>query len=79
MIDEIQQAEELAEAKFAQGETKGRAEAKTAAILAVLAARGIAVSAEARARIEACTDLGTLDRWIARAAAVTEAVLAPPA
>jgi PD-(D/E)XK nuclease family transposase len=93
VIDEIQQAEELAEAKFAQGEIKGRAEgetkgraegraeAKTAAILAVLAARGIAVSAEARARIEACTDLATLDRWIARAAtaAPDEAVLAPTA
>ncbi len=76
VIDEIQQAEELAEAKLAEGKAKGKAEGKAEgeakgkaeAILAVLAARGIALSAEARARVEACTDLAALDRWIVRAA-----------
>jgi hypothetical protein len=34
----------------------------------VLAARGIPVAGQVRARIEACQDLVTLDRWIARAA-----------
>jgi hypothetical protein len=71
VIDEIQQAEELAEAKLAEGEAKGKAEGialgQAKAILSVLTARGIAISADARARIEACKDLPTLDRWIARA------------
>jgi hypothetical protein len=35
--------------------------------LAVLAARGISVPAEAHARIEVYKDEATLDRWIARA------------
>ena len=70
VIDEIQQVEELAEAKLAEGKAQGEAEGlikgKAEALLAVLAARGIAVSAEARACIEACKDLATLDQWIAR-------------
>jgi hypothetical protein len=59
---------------------EGRAESKIAAILAVLAARGIAVTGQARARIEACKDLVTLDRWVARAAtaASAEDVFASP-
>jgi predicted transposase/invertase (TIGR01784 family) len=77
VIDEIHQAEELAEVKLAEGEARGEArgeaKGKANAILAVLSARSIAVSAEARARIEACKDLSTLDRWIARAAVVAAA------
>jgi Uma2 family endonuclease len=48
----------------AEGEAKGRAEA----LLAVLGARGMLVSEPLRSRIDACTDVPTLDRWIARAA-----------
>ena len=87
VMDEIQQAREYGDAKeaegeargFAKGETAGFAKGKIDAILAVLAARGLAVSRETRARIEACEDLPTLDRWIARAATVTSAedVLTP--
>jgi hypothetical protein len=89
VIDEIQQVRELAEAKWAEGNAaghksglaEGAAAGQIAAILAVLAARGISVTAEARARIEACKDEATLDRWIARAAiaASAEDVLASPA
>ncbi len=43
------------------------------AILAVLSARGIPVSDSARARIEACKDAPTLDRWIVRAATAASA------
>jgi PD-(D/E)XK nuclease family transposase len=72
VMDEIQQAEELAAAKKAEGlvegEAKGLVKGEAKAILAFLSARGIAVSSEARARIEACTELAILDRWIARAA-----------
>jgi hypothetical protein len=83
VIDEIHQAQELAEARWREGRAAGRAEggvsAKVAAILAVLAARGIPVPASVRARIEACEDLTTLDRWITRAAtaASAEDVLSP--
>ena len=51
-----------------QGEHRGRIEAKVAAILAFLAARGVTVSDEVRARVEACKDSAVLDRWIVRAA-----------
>lgn len=93
VIDEIQQVRELSEAKLAEGEAIGLAKGhksglvegetagKVAAIFAILAARGISVTAEARARIEGCKDGASLDRWITRAAtaASTEDVLASPA
>ncbi|MGK3960214.1 Rpn family recombination-promoting nuclease/putative transposase [Sorangium sp. So ce118] len=91
VMDEIQQARELvklaadAEARAVDAEARGRQEGLIAgqarAILAVLAARGIAVESETRARIAACTDAATLDRWIARAAtaASAEEVVAPVA
>jgi flagellar biosynthesis/type III secretory pathway protein FliH len=96
VIDEIHQVQELADAKWAEGKSIGHAEGhaeghksglaegavagKIAAILAVLGARGIAVAAQDRARIESCRDLVTPDRWITRAAtaASVEEVLAPP-
>ncbi len=64
----------------AKGKAEGKAEGKAAAILDVLAARGIPVSEEVRARVVACTDLATLDRWIRRAAtlATAAAVVRPP-
>ena len=51
----------------AEGKAEGRAEGKAEALLAVLAARGVPVDDAARARIHACTNPVTLDRWIARA------------
>jgi hypothetical protein len=92
VIDEIQQVHELADAKWAEGKSVGHAEGhksglaegaatgKIAAILAVLAARGIAITAQDRTRIESCRDLATLDRWImgAATAASVDEVLAPP-
>ena len=59
VMDEIQQAREYGDAQRAKG--------KAEALLAVLAARGIAVDEETRTRIAACTDGRTLDRWIALA------------
>lgn len=88
VMDEIQQAREYGDAKwaegFAAGESAGFAKGESAgqarAILALLAARGIAVSDEVRAQIEACKDVGMLDPWIVHAAAATsaEAVIASP-
>ena len=91
VIDEIQQVQELADAKWAEGKAQGLVEGhksglaegeftgKIAAILAILEARDIVVTAHNRAHIEACKDLVILDRWIKRAATATsvEEVLAP--
>ncbi len=52
----------------AEGKAEGRAETKAEAILAVLKARGLAVSEGVRVRVLACRDLGVLDRWLVRAA-----------
>jgi hypothetical protein len=51
-----------------KGEAKGRAEGRTASVLAFLSARGMKVSEDQRKRIESCSDIPTLDRWIVRAA-----------
>lgn len=52
---------------------EGRAEGEAEAIVAVLEARGLAISAEQRERIRQCGDLGMLGRWIRRAATVSSA------
>jgi predicted transposase/invertase (TIGR01784 family) len=54
-----------------EGRVEGRAEGTAASILMVLAARGLPVSDAARSRIEACTDLETLDQWLVAAATTT--------
>lgn len=58
---------------FAEGEAKGEAKGRRHAILAVLAARQIAVSDVIRARIRACKDLPTLGRWLTCAATASTA------
>jgi predicted transposase/invertase (TIGR01784 family) len=64
--------EELIARGRAEGEAKGRAEGeakgRATALLTILSARGLGVSADERERIIGCADLKTLDRWIARAA-----------
>jgi len=47
-----------------RGALRGRREA----LAVLLGARGVALSAEHAARIEACDDAATLDAWVARAA-----------
>lgn len=56
---------------YAEGEAAGKAEGRADAVLTVLAARGVDVPADARARITACTDLDQLDTWVVRAGTVT--------
>jgi len=53
---------------LAQSVVERLAKGVARALLAILEARGITISIEARARIEACKDSATLDRWIVRAA-----------
>ncbi len=71
--DEIRQVLEISKARWVEGRVEGKVEGKVEAILAVLAARGVAVGQEARARIEACKDAATLDRWIVRAVTAASA------
>ncbi|WP_437316500.1 hypothetical protein [Sorangium sp. So ce385] len=56
-----------------QGRQQGILEAKAQAVLAFLEARGLEIPAEVRERVLASTDLAELDRWIRRAAAVSDA------
>ncbi|AUX31168.1 uncharacterized protein SOCE836_032950 [Sorangium cellulosum] len=51
-----------------RGRAEGKIEGKQEALLAVLDARGLSLTAEERAHIKACTVPAELDRWIARAA-----------
>jgi hypothetical protein len=55
------------------GEARGEAIGEAAAVLKILGARSISVTEAQRARVLACTDLATLDRFIARAVVVTTA------
>ncbi len=63
-------AKGLAEGEAA-GLAAGKAEGEATAILRVLAARGVDVPDDARARIAECTDLDQLQTWVERAATAT--------
>ena len=54
-----------------KGEAKGRAEGLRIAIAAVMSQRALSLSEVARARLESCTDVATLTRWLARAVAAS--------
>jgi hypothetical protein len=47
-----------------EGEIKGKLEGTRGVLLRLVARAGIAFSEDDRARVHACTDLATLDRWI---------------
>ncbi|HEU4534929.1 MAG TPA: hypothetical protein VFS00_12455, partial [Polyangiaceae bacterium] len=74
---------EFARTHVAKGRAEGRAEGevkgKADALLAVLEVRGLAITAEQRARIVECTDLAQLDTWVRRAVTVgaTSRLFAP--
>jgi len=80
--DIVNAAEELIEQGRAEGIAKGRAEGITKgraegmaramdalrkAIVASLVARGVSLGAHARARVETCADVDTLQVWLGRA------------
>ena len=68
VMDEIQQAREFGEVKWKEGETagvaKGELTARRDTLLRLLARAGIVLTDDDRARIQACTDAATFDRWI---------------
>ncbi len=47
-----------------EGEIKGKLEGARGVLLRLVARAGIAFSDDDRARVHACTDLATLDRWV---------------
>ena len=53
--------------RLAEGEAKGRAEAKAESLMVVLAARGFVLDEGTRLRLLGERDTQRLDRWIARA------------
>jgi hypothetical protein len=63
----------------AESKAEGMVEGKADTILAILAARGLSVSDDQRARILACADQPTLNRWIDKLllASSTAELLAP--
>ncbi len=75
-IAELLEAEGRALGK-AEGKAEGKAAGEARALLRVFAARGLVLTDTHRVRIESCTDLATLDRWLERAvtAASVEAAL----
>jgi hypothetical protein len=56
-----------------EGRNEARAEERALAVLEVLDARGLPVSAEQRRHVLDCNDVDTLARWLRRAATVTRA------
>ncbi len=70
--------EQAAVAARREGKDEGLIEGQVRAILSVLAARGLVVSDQARARILSCGDTALLGRWIVKAAtaAAVEDVIA---
>jgi flagellar biosynthesis/type III secretory pathway protein FliH len=65
------EAEGIAKGK-AEGIAKGKAEGIAKGIIAVLEARGLTMTDAQRERVLGSTDLNQLDRWLRRAATVSD-------
>jgi predicted transposase YdaD len=65
---------------MAEGEAKGEAKGKAQAVLSVLEARGLSVTAAQRAKVLGCTDLAQLEAWVRQAvtAKTTAALFSAP-
>jgi hypothetical protein len=57
-----------------KGMREGKLEGKRDALLRLLARAGIVLSESERARVQACTDMATLDRWIDNVLGATTAI-----
>jgi hypothetical protein len=57
-----------------EGLREGKLEDKRDTLLRLLARAGIALSESERARVQACTDMATLDRWIDNVLGATTAI-----
>jgi hypothetical protein len=63
----------FAKEHFGRGKAEGRAEGEAEAILLVLQARSLHVTAAEQSRITTCTDLAQLREWVRLAATVKSA------
>lgn len=77
MVESLEARSEEAETRALEADARAEQAARDAqraltgmrrAVVALLAARGVACSAEGRARIDACDDAEILDLWLSRAA-----------
>ncbi|WP_437547290.1 hypothetical protein WME97_45045 [Sorangium sp. So ce367] len=57
-----------------EGKLEGKLEGKRDTLLRLLARAGIVLSESERARVQACTDMATLDRWIDNVLGATTAI-----
>jgi len=73
MTQARQNAERALQDMYRQGMSRGQSDSKAEDVLAVLAAKGIPVSAALQEQIRTCTDLTTLQRWLLRAVTATRA------
>lgn len=64
---------ELEEVGEARGEARGEMRSRAEVLLRLLAQRGLAVDAEARARVLACREVAQLDAWLDRVLVVRSA------
>jgi hypothetical protein len=62
---------DFAQKYYGEGKAEGKAEGVREALLAVVAARGLNLSENHRAKVAACSDSVTLGRWLTRAARAT--------
>ena len=63
---------ELVRSMAKENQKIGEARGKASAVLTLLEARGVAVPADARERILACTDMAQLDSWLRRVVTATD-------
>ncbi len=64
VMDEIQQAREYGESKWAAGVAEGGVKARRDTLVRLLGRAGIPLDEEGLARIQACTDAELLDAWV---------------
>jgi hypothetical protein len=57
-------AQQLIDRGKLEGLREGKVEGTRGVLLRLVARAGIALSEDDRARVDACTDLATLDRWV---------------
>ena len=62
---------DFANSYYDKGRAAGEAAHARGALLTVISARAIALGDVERTRIDACTDVATLDQWLGRAARAT--------
>jgi hypothetical protein len=66
-LEDYEWQSEFAISHRAEGRAQGRAQGEVKALLLMLEARGLDVPEDVRRRVEGCTDLQQIERWIQRA------------